>query len=417
MIAALAKDFAGAKKPLAVCGTGQGRNPGKVSEFMAVHALNALVGSINSEGGIWAIENPDTTIQWPEAVKDSTALAGTQMSRIDGAGSDDYPNSKYLSNRFIEAVNKNTETLVNVLFVYGANPCYTLSDTQSVQKAFEKIPFIVSFSSYMDETAMQADLILPNHVYLERYEDVPYARGFNKPIISLTKPIIKPQHNTRHSGDVVISLAKKIGGTIGDAFAWENYEQCLQETLADKWDAVNENGFWVDETFKTPGWKGAFKTQTLKCDFTLNELYSLIPYSALGSQEEFPLVLIPYDSMRLASGYIGDPPFVMKTVEDTVLKGNDMLVELNPDTAEKIRLDEGSKALLQTEKGEQKVRIHLSEGIAPNLIAAPRGLGHTGYDRFLSGKGGNVNALIGPLEELYSGHDAAWGTAAKLTKI
>lgn len=418
-IRALAKDFARSKKPVAICGKGQGSNPGSASEFMAVHALNALVGSINTDGGVWAVK-PSEYIQWPGVIKDSIAESGTQMNRIDGAGSENYPYAKYLPNRFIESIISSNGSPVNALFVYGANPYYTLPDSNSVSSAFEKIPFIVSFSSYMDETAQQSDLILPNHVYLERYEDVPQARSFNRPIIGLSKPIIKPQFNTKQSGDVVISLAQKMGGSVANSFPWKDYEQCLKETLADKWNTLMDNGFWVDKTFKAPGWRSAFKTPTLKCDFSYNELFSLPHFCIMGIQKDdpsYPLTLIPYDSIRLANGFIGDPPFVMKTVEDTVLKRKDLLVEINPDTARKYSLSEGGKVTLKTPKGELNVRVHLSQGIAPDLIAVPRGLGHTAYDKYLYGKGSNVNKLIGTLEDPASGHDAAWGIPAQLIKV
>ena len=64
----------------------------------------------------------------------------------------------------------------------------------------------------MDETAQLADLVLPNHIYLERYEDVPAPHGFPLPIISLARPVSEPQLNTMHTGDVVILLAKALGG-------------------------------------------------------------------------------------------------------------------------------------------------------------------------------------------------------------
>jgi menaquinone reductase, molybdopterin-binding-like subunit len=46
----------------------------------------------------------------------------------------------------------------------------------------------------------------------------------------------------------------------------------------------------------------------------------------------------------------------------------------------------------------------------------PRGLGHANPDRFLAGKGTNVNQLIGPMEDPASGLYAAWGIRAKLAK-
>jgi hypothetical protein len=45
-----------------------------------------------------------------------------------------------------------------------------------------------------------------------------------------------------------------------------------------------------------------------------------------------------------------------------------------------------------------------------------RGLGHSAYDQFLAGKGVNYSALCASVEDAASGHDAAWGIRAKLSK-
>ncbi|MCK4984006.1 MAG: molybdopterin-dependent oxidoreductase, partial [Desulfobacterales bacterium] len=247
-ILALAKDFASARKPLAICGLGQGHQPGGLQEFLAVHTLNALVGNINQPGGVWAVPEPDY-IDWPETEIDAVASEGLQQPRIDGAGSYRYPNARYLLHRLPEVVNASAQSPVEVLFVADTNPIYSLQDTEAVKKAFEKIPFVVSFSSYMDETTALADLLLPNHVFLERYEDVPAARGFPKPIIGLAQPAIEPLYNTRHTGDFIIQLAKELGHSIGAAFPWDDYAACLEETLGDKWDGLVEEGYWMDAEF------------------------------------------------------------------------------------------------------------------------------------------------------------------------
>jgi anaerobic selenocysteine-containing dehydrogenase len=127
-------------------------------------------------------------------------------------------------------------------------------------------------------------------------------------------------------------------------------------------------------------------------------------------------VLVPYDAMRIAAGASANTPFMTKTVGDDVLKGKDVFVEINPKTADAAGLGEGRTAVLSTPRGQARVRIHLSEGIMPGLVAMPRGLGHTAYDDYLAGKGVNVNALIGPVEDPASGLDAAWGIQAKLAK-
>ncbi|OPX39595.1 MAG: hypothetical protein B1H13_09485 [Desulfobacteraceae bacterium 4484_190.3] len=136
-----------------------------------------------------------------------------------------------------------------------------------------------------------------------------------------------------------------------------------------------------------------------------------------GDDKTYPLILIPYDSMRLANGSIGNPPFATKTVEDTVLKEKDIFIEINPKTAKSFGLTEGKSANLSTPKGSVKVKIHLFDGIMPGLLAMPRGLGHFNNDRYLTGKGVNFNQLIGPVEDPASGHDAAWGIRARLAKV
>ena len=399
----LAKGFARADRPLALCGRGKAQTAGSLRETAAVYLLNALADNINQEGGMWAVPEADY-IQWPDVAIDDLASAGLSQPRIDGAGAGKYTQARYLASRLAEAVNGNGPYPLQVLLVAGANPCHDLPDTTSVKAALERIPFIVSFSSFNDETAAMADLLLPDHIYLERYEDVPVGAGLAQQVIGLSKPVVSPQFNTRHMGETLITLAQAMGGSMADAFAWDDYETCLEETLAEKWDTLMEEGVWVQTNFDPVG-------DTLK----------LVGMDAPAVQAEgdvnrFPLLLVPYDSIRLTSGYVGEAPFMIKTVADTVIKGKDGFVEVNPQTASAVGLSEGALATLTTPRGQARVRVHQFEGIKPGVVAMARGLGHTAYDGFLADKGVNINTLIGPVEDPSSGHDAAWGIRATLSK-
>jgi menaquinone reductase, molybdopterin-binding-like subunit len=407
-IADLARRFAAANKPLALYGCGKGQTPGSLKEALAVHALNALVGNINQSGGVLALPAYDY-IDWPEIQTDDVAAAGLQETRLDGAGSEQYPHARYLVHRLINTIHEKPDA-VQALLVAEANPCYSLPDTARVKAAFDKVPFVVSFSSYMDETAMQADLILPNHLYLERYEDVPVTAGIRQPLIGLCQPAVKPLYNTQHLGDTVIQIAQAMEGGIAEAFAWENYDHCLQETLADQWDTLTEKAFLTGRV------AGDLSAQVVLMNDALGAVYMADSVDPEGDAGSYPLLLVPYDSMRLASRDVAATPFMIKTVSDTILKAMDGFVEINPQTAATLGITEGQPALLTTPKGEARVRVHLYEGVAPRLIAMPRGLGHANPDRFLAGKGTNVNQLIGPMEDPASGLYAAWGIRAKLAK-
>ena len=417
-IAKLARDFAGARKPLAVCGRGKGQTPGSLKEVMAVHALNALVGGIGRQGGVRTVPEPDY-IDWPEPEMDAVAAAGMQQGRVDQAGGSQYPHARYLLNRLPEAVNSSADSPIQVLFVSEANPCYSLPNSKAFADAFKKIPMVVSFSSYLGETAALADYILPSPSYLEQYEDRPIAAGYPRPIVNLTRPVVEPLFNTRSVGDVVIELARSLGGTVAAAFPWDDHQTCLKETLGDKWAVLNDKGYWADEKSGSGGQPATFETKSSRFEFTNAEIDAMARFAPVepeGDKAAFPLVLVPYDTMQLWNGYIGDPPFVIKIVPDTVLKNNDVLIEINPATASQLGLQDGQTANLTTPRGTARVRVHLFEGIMPGVVALPTGLGHTAYGKFLAGKGVNVNALIGSIEDAATGYDAVWGIRAKLDK-
>jgi anaerobic selenocysteine-containing dehydrogenase len=250
---------------------------------------------------------------------------------------------------------------------------------------------------------------------LERYEDVPAAAGFPKPILGLARPAVSPQYNTRHVGDVIIELANRQGGPVADAFAWDSYAACLEETLSDQWAELLDTGYVVEEDFEPM----PFETASGRFEFSnpdISALPAFAPLAPEGESSSFPLVLIPYSSMRLPAGYIGAPPFLVKALEDTILKGNDVLVEINPETAAEMKLADGKPALLETPRGKARVRIRHANGIMPGVVALPRGLGHTAYDGFLAGKGVNVNSLLASVEDPGTGVNAAWGIRAKISR-
>jgi anaerobic selenocysteine-containing dehydrogenase len=355
--------------------------------------------------------------EWPDPEMDETAAQGMQQGRLDGAGVPPYEAMAALPNRFFEAVAAGKGYPLDALFVVESNPCFTEPDPETVKAAFSKIPFVVSFSSFMDETAQNADLILPNHVYLERYEDVPNPAGFNRPFVGLTQPVVDPQFDTRNLGDAIIELAQAVGDPVASAFAWDGYEACLEETYPDQWDSLTSDGYWMAEDFEPAPWPEAFETASGSFEFVPEGLQSgYAPVEIAGDKSGFPLVLVPYETMRISTGYIGNPPFMTKTVSAEVLKGKELLVELNPKTAEQLGLSEGSRAELATPDGSAKVRVHLYEGIMPGLVAMARGLGHSAYDEYLADKGVNANRLIGPTADPVSGLNAAWGIRAKLTR-
>ncbi len=382
--------FAKAKMPVAVFGKGRGDGSQSLKEFAAVQTLNCLVGNINKKGGVF-IQPKKNYLEFPGETLDDIAKEGIAKPRL----------GQYVHDLF-EKINSSSQPVVETLFVYQANPCYALHDTKTIKQAIGKIPFVVSFSSVLDETAKEADIILPVHMFIERLEDVPSGAGLAKTVVGLSKPIVKPVFNTKHPGDILLLIAKALDGAVADNFEWESYDGCLEMVAGSLWDSLSQDGHAIlGEGIP----EGSVEVDTA---FLVGNPASIQP-SGDGD-----LVLIPIDNMRIPSTSPAASPFSIKTVSDEELKGRDTVVEINPKTA--IGLKNYDYVNLTTPVASAKVMVHLNEGIMPGVVGMVKGLGHTFDNKYVSHKGTNINELISPVIESGSGLDAAFGIKAKISK-
>ncbi len=99
---------------------------------------------------------------------------------------------------------------VEVLLVDGANPVFAAPKAWKVREAFDKVPFIVSFASFVDETSVLADLILPDHSFLESWADALPESGSMVAVASVAAPAMKPLFQTRATPDVLLDVAQKL---------------------------------------------------------------------------------------------------------------------------------------------------------------------------------------------------------------
>ncbi len=96
------------------------------------------------------------------------------------------------------------------------NPMTSSGSTPMVEEALKKIPFIVSVSYVMDEVTQLADIILPDHTELEKYDlafQICYRLGSGREFKGtlLRQPIVEPVGNTMDMSDICTELAARIG--------------------------------------------------------------------------------------------------------------------------------------------------------------------------------------------------------------
>jgi anaerobic selenocysteine-containing dehydrogenase len=269
----IARGLATTKPAIVIGERGPAYGPDDLHTRMAIHSLNALVGNIGVSGGL-LIQSELPLTPFPPVEQDEQAKGGTAHPRIDGAGQGEYlllaDNPQVLASR----ISSRIPYPINTLFLYATNPLANHPAKEAFAGAMKQIPFIVSFSPFLDESSSMADLILPDHTYLERWHDdqVTHLTGFT--CFSVGQPAASPLHQTRNTADVVLDIAKKIGGSVAKSVPWKKFEELVYEGARGLYKAgrgyvvsghpeeslrrvLERQGYWAPE-FKSHDafWKG-----------------------------------------------------------------------------------------------------------------------------------------------------------------
>jgi anaerobic selenocysteine-containing dehydrogenase len=455
-IARLAGEFASNKPAIAILpGKGGLLNGsfGGVYAAMAVHILNALVGNIEAPGGTMTQRNMPC-VDWPALPSDPIAKNGLKNPRMDGAGSK-FPFGRNAYQAVADQIL--TGTPVEALFLYDANPVFETPGGARFADAFKMVPFVVSFSSFMDESAELADLVLPEPTFLERWGD-DHIEGLGYPGISLYQPVIKPLYDTLNTGDFLLKVTESMGGAIAKAFPWKSYEEVLKYRLRDigaDWDTFKELGVWF-----IPGYRFAKRGSSKWLNEIIGtdrlntprdgyfDLYSRELNCFLGKMKKDELATfgitmtgdganLPHYEETIYAGDEAKYPFALNVVTlmslgpkseaanmPTLQEISGMTVgeswtswlEMNPASAHKLGLQDKDPVWVESPFGKVKTKVRFVKGLHPDVVNLPFNQGHTAVGRFAKGRGVNGLDLLNPASEPLTGLAAFTNTRVKVSK-
>jgi len=145
----------------------------------------------------------------------------------------------------------NTPYPVRSLFVYKHNPMLSVPNIKKTKQMLEKLDLVVVIDSMPSDTAMMADVILPECTYLER-EDPIKSFGGVEPAIVLRQKVIEPMYETKPVFDIMKELAKVLTEPL-----WKNtlkYDEDVQDDTKDMKpeelkEYFKENGFDLTDMF------------------------------------------------------------------------------------------------------------------------------------------------------------------------
>jgi anaerobic selenocysteine-containing dehydrogenase len=366
-----------------------------LANALAVNALNALLGSVEKTGGVSFTPQPpmpDLTAQ-----KEGASVAA-----------------------LCEGILKGSSPL-ETLLVYNANPVFASPPAWRVREALEKVPFIASFGSFVDETSLLADLILPDHSYLESWVDSIPESGTAQAVASLAPPAMNPLHHTRAMPDVLLEVARQLGGDVGKALPWKNYQEMLQSSFNSlrghpgSLTAKSADDFW-NEAQEKGGWWGAGSARSTQTAKKPSGAVKVSEPRFDGTAQEYPFNFLPYESQQFGDGRHANLPW-MQEMPDTISTAMwSTWLEINPQTAERMGIQQGDLLEVASQHGKLQAPALIAPGIAPDMVAMPVGQGHENYGRYASHRGANPIKILGPQSEAETGALAWASTRVKITR-
>jgi anaerobic selenocysteine-containing dehydrogenase len=388
----LAHIFAEADRPLAIPGGVLSGLSNGSQAMDAVMALNILMRRIGREGGVFL----------PQSVPASNFHSTAHVNTFDDLRS------------LIDAM-QNSQ--VDILFIKGANPVFELPSWTGFREAMMNVPLVVSFNPVVDESAIWADLILPDHSFLESWGYQVPSPGADRPVVNSIQPVVAPLYDTRSTADVILTLASSLGGQVAQALPWSNEVAYLEEitqelfdsSLGD-FDARTVAGFWA----KWRQYGGWWSEKPLRREPELSQLpYKTIevpPARFAGDETDFPFHLLLYPSITLTDGRGANLPLLQELPDPMTTARWGTWIEINPETAKQLDLEDNQIVTISSPHGKLEAPVVIYPGIRPDSVAMPIGQGHAEFGRFASGRGAHALNLVSAFAATAS-PELLWGSS------
>jgi molybdopterin-containing oxidoreductase family iron-sulfur binding subunit len=275
---------------------------------------------------------------------------------------------------------------VAVLFVHGADPAYATPANLGFAAAMRAVEFKVSFSRFLDDTAMEADLVLPDHDPLEQWNDFEPRAG----VYTLQQPVMQPVFDTRQTGDVLLALAAQLGGSVAATFTAASYKDYLQA----RWQRLQRDRRPFDVFWTEALQRGGMWTEPGERAVRLAAGAATVAEGTWPQPSGEQLTLIAYPSPALYDGRGANRPWLQELPDPvTKLTWNSWL-EINPVTAERLGIADGEMIEVSSAHRTVTVSAHLYPGIKEDVVAIPMGQGHRWFGRYAGARGVNVLDLL-----------------------
>jgi len=457
-----AMEFGTTRPAMAIFERGPTAHTNGVYNGMAIHALNALSGSMFAEGGLFYQMGPsyaDGPADADDYRDDISRDMEGRYPRIDMAGTERWPFAGTMMQECAKNHNAGDPYKLKLAMFYTTNPIWTAPDAPEWEKMMSEI-FVVDTSPYPGETAKFADIILPESTYLERLQDSPTYPFEGWPMTALRVPAVEPIYDTTEFGNMLIEIGKRIDGPTGDYYREVDSVENLLKHLArgfeddpgdngvDGWEAWKEKGVWYKKPYHWKQHRGVFyewdgegyniemseeevqekllRTDSGKFEFKSSHLEGEADYIVenLGVDRDrvgFPqwleprhtggdrdLFFVTPKTPMTAEGRSANIPHAIALQQPSVGGNDRTYVEMHPQTARERGIRDGDRVRITSDLGSIEGYVRIMAQHRPDTIVLPYEHGHWAQGRWAEAEErsvapGNPNEITENVSDPISG--------------
>jgi anaerobic selenocysteine-containing dehydrogenase len=307
---------------------------------------------------------------------------------------------------------------LQTVFIYDVNPVFTAPGFMKLRDNLKKAAFKVVFASYLDETAAEADLVLPLDSALEDWGTHVAAYQPDGVQIHMQQPLMERLYaeGTRSAGDVLLTLLKQQRpreyNQFPDYYAYLK-SAMLKNKSAFKDAPADDEEFWYQTL--SHGVLNVSNPEPRQISPNPGALDLDLPKPA-EQDPHYPMQLVPSVRANFRDGRHANLPWLQETPDPltTVVWGS--WLEIHPKTAERMGIAEGDILEVMSKSGTIKAQAYLFPGLEQGTVAIPIGNGHEAMGRYAKGIGVNPLKILDPVFEKSTGELALYATRVMLRK-
>lgn len=265
---------------------------------------------------------------------------------------------------------------VKALITSCGNPVLSTPNGGQLEKALDKLEFMVAIDIYINETTCKADIILPPATGIETsHYDVIFNAFAVRNVAKYSAPLFEKGENTRYDWEIFQELYHRLSDSekpltlvppevkLNLGLQFGRYKLSLEE--------LQKNPHGID--------LGALKSCLPERLLTENKRINLAPALLVkdlerlkidaAQSDEFPFALIGRRHLRDNNSWLHNSEILTKGK-------NRCTILINSSDAEKLNLQSGKNVKVSSRVGAVELPCEITENIAQGVVSIPHGYGH-----------------------------------------